>query len=255
MRLNTESTAGDVEPARIRLARAKPRRLLISIAYRSYRLFRPLIPRRLLTRILLGASWLMNRLAWEQTLYWLGPNGGFTALRPHTTAFIHEQVGPRDRVIDIGGGPGVFTAEMATKATEVVYTDVDPNNLAAARQECDGRPNVDFVQGDGIAEAAQRGPFQLVFLLHVLEHLDDPIAALAELRSSCERLAIEVPDIEAMPHLGVRRRLNAPFYWDDDHVSEFTSGTLHSCLTEAGWSGISIRKANGCLLASARRQA
>jgi SAM-dependent methyltransferase len=238
---------------RIRLPRRKPRRLGISFAYRSYRVIRRLVPRRPFARFLLASSWLLDRLAWEQTLFLLGSRGGFNVLRPHTRGFIHDQVRPADRVMDIGGGRGVFTREMAALASEVVYADLDPANLRAARLECEGLPNVHFVLGDGLAESRRRAPFQLGFLLHVLEHLDEPVSALTDLRECCERLAIEVPDIEAMPHLHIRRSLNAPYYWDDDHVSEFSANSLQGCLAAAGWTAISVWKANGCLLASATR--
>jgi hypothetical protein len=54
----------------------------------------------------------------------------------------------------------------------------------------------------------------------LLEHLDDPREALRVLRESCDRIAVEVPDLDSMRELEVRRRVGAPYYWDDDHVSD-----------------------------------
>jgi SAM-dependent methyltransferase len=61
--------------------------------------------------------------------------------------FLARFVRPGDRVLEVGAGPGVFTAELARLGATVVVTDLSPVQLELNREHVGGTP----------AEAALRG--------------------------------------------------------------------------------------------------
>src|SRR4051812_13956142 len=87
-------------------------------------------------------------------------------------------LGPGDRCLDAGCGPGAtmrLMAERVGRFGEVVGVDLD-GELGA--QVAD-HPQCRFVQGD--VRDAPGGPYDLVFARLLLLHADDPAALLAQL--------------------------------------------------------------------------
>jgi protein-L-isoaspartate O-methyltransferase len=238
-------------PPLIHLPRRKPRLIVVGALYRLYLSSRRILPRRLLTRWLLLTSWIFDRLALEQLSYWRGPEGTLELLRPQTIRLVQEETRDARKVLDLGGGSGVVTKTLASLASNVIYADLDSHNVAAARATCAELSNVSIVLGDGLVVAEQDGPFDLICLFHVLEHLDRPTEALAALRRHGERLLIEVPDVESNWLTEIRRREGLPLHSDDDHVTEFTDRGLLECLKTAGWHVDRFEKVNGALVAVA----
>jgi SAM-dependent methyltransferase len=89
------------------------------------------------------------------------------------------------RVLDVGCGPGTITAGLAARVPrgEVIGIDRAGDVLAVARQEAErqGRRNVSFQTGDVYRLAFDDGAFDVVHAHQVLQHLSDPVAALAEM--------------------------------------------------------------------------
>jgi SAM-dependent methyltransferase len=94
-----------------------------------------------------------------------------------------------DRVLDVGCGPGTITVDLAARVPqgEVVGIDAAGDVLEDARQEASrqGRPNVRFDTGDVYQLAFGDAAFDVVHAHQVLQHLGDPVAALAEMRRVC----------------------------------------------------------------------
>ena len=93
------------------------------------------------------------------------------------------------RVLDVGCGPGTITADLAARVPggQVVGIDAAGGILAAARQEAArrGQANVGFGAGDACRLAFADGTFDVVHAHQVLQHLSDPVGALAEMRRVC----------------------------------------------------------------------
>ena len=239
-------------PVTHRLPRRKPRKAVAALAYRTYRAARRVIPPRTLERFTLTAAWLGHRVALEQVTYRRGGVAALRLIRPHVAAAIEAEAQGTTWAIDIGGGSGAFTRLLAGACEGVVYADLDAANVEWARETCADVQNVEFEQADGFVAAEERGPFDLAMMLHVLEHLDDPVAKLRQLRGCCGRLLLEVPDLGADPLNLVRVAEGLPFHADDDHVSEFTTESLKAALAEAGWRDTLVGSHNGMLVATAR---
>lgn len=87
------------------------------------------------------------------------------------------------RVLDVGCGLGARTVALASSgAAEVVGIDTDAEKLRWARTlaSAEGVDNVGFVLQSACRLAVAGGRFDIAILTDVVEHLDDPAAALAE---------------------------------------------------------------------------
>lgn len=94
-------------------------------------------------------------------------------------SFVQES----DRALDVGCGPGGFTAVLAELAGSVVGVDVSEawvetcTRTFAAR----GFPHARAVLGSGATLPFPDASFEVVTLIDVLHHLDDPEATLREI--------------------------------------------------------------------------
>lgn len=89
-------------------------------------------------------------------------------------------------VLEAGCGVGAQTVTLAAHSpqAQIVSVDISPTSLARAREAVRraGADNVTFEQADIFALPFADGQFDHVFVCFVLEHLTDPVAALAKLR-------------------------------------------------------------------------
>jgi arsenite methyltransferase len=101
-------------------------------------------------------------------------------------ALVREAIGaqPRERILDVGCGPGFYVAELLDEVgTEgsVVGVDVSPQMLAIAARRSKGRPNVDFREGPATKLPVDDASFDRALSVQVLEYVEDTKAALAEI--------------------------------------------------------------------------
>lgn len=107
----------------------------------------------------------------------------------NSAGYLLARLPARARVLDVGCGPGTITVGLAARVPDgqVVGIDAAGDVLAMARQEADrqGQSNVRFEVGDVYRLAFEDGTFDVVHAHQVLQHLSDPVAALAEMRRVC----------------------------------------------------------------------
>ena len=122
---------------------------------------------------------------------------------------------------------------MAAPFSAHVYgVDRSAANIEAAKRA--GVPaNVEYILGDGGDVLAARD-YDVVLLVHVLEHIDDGDALLRTMRDRAARIVVEVPNFEADPLNAVRFAARLPFYCDADHVREYTPAILRAQLERNG---------------------
>jgi SAM-dependent methyltransferase len=93
------------------------------------------------------------------------------------------------RVLDVGCGPGTITVDLAARVPEgeVVGIDRAGEVLDQARAQAgrQGQSNVSFGTGDVYHLAFGDAEFDVVHAHQVLQHLSDPVGALAEMRRVC----------------------------------------------------------------------
>jgi SAM-dependent methyltransferase len=101
----------------------------------------------------------------------------------HFRRVVRRFVGASTRVLDIGCGPGGFTAVLAETAQEVVGIDISESWVASAcRMFEEKRLPARAAVGSGAALPFADCSFDVVMLLDVIHHLDDPPRTLHEAR-------------------------------------------------------------------------
>lgn len=104
----------------------------------------------------------------------------------NSAAYLLPHLAPGQRLLDVGCGPGTISVDLAARVRpgEVVALEreaavlAEVQRLAAER----GATNLTTVVGDVYGLAFEDGAFDVVHAHQVLQHLSDPVAALAEMR-------------------------------------------------------------------------
>ena len=90
-------------------------------------------------------------------------------------------LGPRDRLLDVGCGTGAAVRAAAEVAERAVGVDLSPKMLAEARERAKGLPNTEFVEGDSENLPFGEGEFTAVICTTSLHHYPDPHKAAREM--------------------------------------------------------------------------
>jgi SAM-dependent methyltransferase len=147
-----------------------------------------------------------------------------------TLASVKDSINKIDRHLDIGSSSGallhVFQEHFGCESVGIepgqAYRDFSRKNLARV------------YPSQSALEAASEKPFDLISMMHVLEHLPDPMAKLCGLRENLlspnGRLLVEVPNL--FEHSS----------FELAHLYAFSASTLRALLDQAGFEIIWFRK-------------
>lgn len=156
------------------------------------------------------------------------------------------------RLLDVGCAAGEAGA-AARRGHAVEVTGIERDPVAAER----ARGRLDRVlEGEALTalgEMLRAGErFDAFLFADVLEHLDDPIGALALARGLATREATLVASVPNVGHLSLVRDLVLGRFdpvpaglADAGHLRWFTRASLGDALEEAGWLPVSIEAARG----------
>lgn len=138
-------------------------------------------------------------------------------------------------LVDVGCRAGNLVASLAAAFPESNVIGLEPDSTLTRALERD-KPSDRITILDADLEAyAARNPIGIkaVFMMTVLEHLEDPCAALAAVRRMLERdgvLVLQVPDLDELGPLGPE------YFFRDFHVYYYTHATLTALLSHNGFS-------------------
>jgi len=135
-----------------------------------------------------------------------------------------------ERILDIGASSGILLDRFRA-SFDAQVAGVEPGD---AYRDLASSKNIPMYASIDALIADNSKPFNLVTLMHVLEHLEDPISVLAQIRERLLAddglLLVEVPN----------------FYAHDSyelaHLSCFTEHTLKKMLLRAGFEPVASRK-------------
>ena len=147
------------------------------------------------------------------------------AVRAPLAAWLGQQarIGESYRVLDVGCGPKPYYPFFAERASEYVGVDFVENPVAELRGSVESLPVED-------------GSFDLVLCTQVLEHCDDPVQAVRELR----RVTAPGGRVLASTH-GVQWYHPSPVdYWRWTH-----EGLRRLFTTNAEWSELEVEPSGG----------
>jgi SAM-dependent methyltransferase len=144
-----------------------------------------------------------------------------------------ERRGLKGSLLDVGCATGAFLAQARARGWTPYGVEISPWARAAAER----RVGVSVVPA--LADLPPGARFDVVTLHHVLEHVHEPIAFLAdEIRPRVgRRLLVEVPNFDSLASRrhGARWRDLRP----DQHVFHYTPATLPRLLAQAGFRVVS----------------
>ena len=150
--------------------------------------------------------------------------------------FFIERIADGERVLDVGCGYGAVARSIARARpkSRVIGVDYDDGRLAQARGS-DNPPNLSFVKSDA-TKSVPEGPWDVVVLSNVLEHIVDRPGFLAALiaTTGAKRFLIRVPHFERDWKMPQRRQLGVNYYSDNDHKIEHTRAEFESETRAAG---------------------
>jgi SAM-dependent methyltransferase len=149
--------------------------------------------------------------------------------------FFVSRVRAGERVLDIGCGMGAVAYDIAEKAgAYVVGIDLNPDNIAQACQRY-AHPRVEYRVGDALQELPD-GPFDVVILSNLLEHLPERPAFLRRVQEVARpsRFLIRVPLFERHWSVPLKRELGVEWRLDPTHETEYTVESFAAEMAEAG---------------------
>lgn len=164
-------------------------------------------------------------------------DGGLHTKHRHTRyhdSFV-KLIHPGERVLDIGCGIGALAYDVAEKAGAYVFgIDLSAENVAQARERYP-HPRVEYRVGDALLELPD-GPFDVVVLSNVLEHLPDRPRFLRRVQEVAgpSRFLIRVPLFERHWRVPLKRELGVEWRLDPTHETEYTLESFGYEMANAG---------------------
>jgi arsenite methyltransferase len=115
---------------------------------------------------------------------------------------------PEMAAADVGAGTGFIAAGLAPLVKKVYVLDRSPQMLAVARRKLQAFDNLEFRQADGLALPLPDGSVDAAFANMYLHHMEEPLAAIQELRRILRpggRLVIT--DMDAHPYAWLKEQM------------------------------------------------
>ncbi len=143
--------------------------------------------------------------------------------------------GPDDTVLDVACGPGLLACAFARVARHATGVDMTPAMLEQARkaQQEQGLKNVSWLPGDVYSLLFASAQFSIVSSRFAFHHLQDPMAALEEMKRVCKPGGrIVVADMAPLPEKSAA--LNAAeLLRDPSHVRALPTEELCGLFAQA----------------------
>lgn len=173
---------------------------------------------------------------------------------------------PGDRILDIAAGTGTSSAAIARAGARVTALDFSAGMVAVGRER---HPDIEFVEGDATALPFDDASFDAVTVSFGLRNVNDPHAALAEMRRVlvpggrlviCEfttppngavRRAYDFYLAKVMPRIAKMSSTNpAAYTYLMDSIHDWPSqGVLAGWIRDAGFTGVGYRNLTGGVVA------
>ena len=165
----------------------------------------------------------------------------FAALREANNyrAALLKEFGPylRGRVLEVGAGVGQLTAGLRALPAIQSLTSIEPDAGFCANLRR-VMPDHDLVEGT-VADLKTPGPWNAIFSVNVLEHIEDDRGELASyarlLKEAHGALCLFVP---------ARQEIYAPIDKDFGHFRRYSKPELEEKLRSAGFTSVNIRYYN-----------
>jgi len=167
----------------------------------------------------------------------------FESERPYQLALSNETLGwletfvRQGRLIDIGGGMGYFAAIAKDRGWDATLLEPVAHACEFARENF----GINAIAAGADALAALGNEYEAVTLCHALEHFDDPLTILEQVKVAIAPegvLFVEVPNFASGAH-----RFQGDAWYGlqvGQHIHHFTPATLRAVVARAGYEVIRI---------------
>lgn len=136
------------------------------------------------------------------------------------------------RTLDLGCGNGLYGLHANNSGREVVQVDIQDRRNPQAR-------HLPFVETDANHLEGLEGTFDNVIAFDIVEHLDNDLGIVIDLRKLCTgRIILSVPNIDDTPLQ--KLFLTHVHFKDKTHRREYTAQGLTSLLERGGWRVIDL---------------
>ena len=150
--------------------------------------------------------------------------------------FFVENIEDKETVIDVGCGYGAVARTIAKNCpkSQILGIDINKESIDTAKRE-NTYNNLSFRCCDAI-KMRMSTDWDVVILSNILEHIDDRIEFIIQLRSSIKpkKFLIRVPLFERNWEMALKKELGVNYYSDDDHKIEHSIKEFYEEMTTSG---------------------
>lgn len=146
-----------------------------------------------------------------------GLSDAFSFFSPYLHT-LDRHVKGKAKVLDVGCGTGKYAAYLASKGCEVIGVDVSKNAVELARKY---HPKQRFEVAFAELLPFKNESFDAVYCFDVLEHVNDPVVALKEMRRVLKKDGTLLFEYETADRSGHKARLNS---LNNKTLSNWTAG-------------------------------
>lgn len=199
---------------------------------------------------------LRDRLDWvinERAMVYGGGEHPKHRLTDYHRFFI-DRIRNGDRVIDVGCGYGAVARSIARAHPGCAVTGIDKDKPRLSQAlAADNPDNLIFVEGEATCNLP-KGPWHVVVLSNVLEHIVERVGFLQKLQSTTGAgcFLIRVPLFEREWQMALRRELGVDFRSDLDHKIEHELSAFIVEITQAGLVAVELQTLWGEIWADCR---
>src|SRR3989338_5215513 len=148
-------------------------------------------------------------------------------------AFFVNNVTLEDVILDIGCGNGALTFDVAQKAKKVVGIDFSRANIDTAKRKYSA-PNLEYICQDALKNLPA-GKFDVIILSNVLEHIEERVAFLKQVKNRASKFLIRVPMINLDWITLYKKELGVEYRLDKTHFIEYTMEELRDEVEKSGF--------------------
>jgi 2-polyprenyl-3-methyl-5-hydroxy-6-metoxy-1,4-benzoquinol methylase len=170
-------------------------------------------------------------------------------------ALLKEHVPANARLLDVGCAAGLFVKEARDHGFDATGCDYSARAVAYGKE----RFAVELIHSAAEAIDAADNSFDVVTILHVFEHLPDPMSVLKELRRVLKMgglLLLETVNYRAHYEMEKHLRFCIPIYnlitkrsglpwFPFDHLYHWSPATLETAMKEAGFVDVKLNHLKG----------
>ncbi len=153
---------------------------------------------------------------------------------------VSERVTGDERILEIGCGQGAFLKALSKEISNpnVRFFGFDPAHKNVAEEKT-GYNRIVFISEYYSEMNSREYPVDIIICRHVIEHIEDPVSFLENVKRTCEigksvRLFFETPAVEWI----LRNQVITDFFYE--HCSYFSKQTLKELFLKQGFEVLKI---------------